>query len=324
MSGYLVELLASITENTLYGMLSEIVVIDDGSTDGTVEAVRRWAIGGDRRGITKVHSLPQNRGRFEARLAGARLVRSHFVLFLDTRIKLPPAFGEQLARFLNEHEAVMGTLKIDPSKSIFNLYWKRSHETLFRKTHIEEQHGVLITYENYFQHSTGTTAIACRTDYFLRVCEPYLSTGLISDDTALLYDLTKLSPIYRDSRFFIYWEPRQKLKDFLWYLFDHRGTTFADYHVFERWGKWSAVYFAGLALLACDAVLVIRSPSLGLGAMGALFALLLFSAALFAQSMGEFLRLSPLHVAVVLSYGLGTIRGIFKVGCKRWKGRGAT
>lgn len=319
MGRYLIELLASIERNSLYEMLSEIIVVNDGSTDDTAEAVRKWSASADKRKITRVQSLPENQGRFVARLTGAQLAKTKFVLFLDTRIRLPEEFGNQLAEYLRQHEAVMGTLKIDTSKSLFNLYWQRSHENLFRKTHVEEQQGVLITFENYHQHVTGTTVIACRRDYFLQACEPFIGVGLISDDTGLLLYLAKLSPIYRNSRFHILWEPRQSVKEFLGYLFNHRGATFADYHIYERWGKWTALFFAALFVLLLNLGLLVLSPGLGLLNLIGQLGLVFLSTALFSNSFAEFIRMAPLHTAVVLSYGFGAIYGIFKVGLKRLK-----
>ena len=321
MSPYLIELLSSIESNGLYAMLAEIIVIDDGSTDDTVKRVESWTASADRRKITRLHSLPENRGRFFARYEGARIAKTKFILFLDTRIQIPEEFGSRLAEFLSLHEAVMGSLKINTEKSVFSLYWERSHAFLFKNTYEKERHGVLVTFENYHQHVSGTTVLGCRRDYFMRACEPFLGAGLIADDTGLLLHLAKLSPIYRNSRLFVSWEPRQSAKEFLKYLFVHRGTTFADYHVYEKWGKWTALFFLAFVILVADIAFLFWLPAVGVINICAQLIFLLCSVALFSRSPREFFRLAPLHAGVVLSYGFGAIFGVFNVGMQRLRRR---
>src|SRR5437762_11377371 len=73
---------------------AEVVVVDDGSTDGTADAARA---SGD--GQLAVHVVSQpNRGRYEARRAGLAHARGEYVLFLDSRVRLAPG----ALRFLRE------------------------------------------------------------------------------------------------------------------------------------------------------------------------------------------------------------------------------
>ncbi len=83
----------------------EIVFVDDGSTDGTADAVAA-ATGGD--GRIRVIRLPSNRGRGGARAAGVEAARGPVIGFVDADITLPP---DWLARCLAElpgHAAVGG------------------------------------------------------------------------------------------------------------------------------------------------------------------------------------------------------------------------
>ncbi len=60
--------------------LTQIVVVDDGSTDDTLAVAQRYALR-DRR-VSVVH-LPQNQGKADAMLAGVQALQTDLVIFLD-------------------------------------------------------------------------------------------------------------------------------------------------------------------------------------------------------------------------------------------------
>jgi glycosyltransferase involved in cell wall biosynthesis len=83
----------------------EVVFVDDGSTDGTAEAVTAAAAGDERFRLIR---FPENRGRGAARAAGVAAARGQAIGFVDADITLPP---DWLARCLAElpgHAAVGG------------------------------------------------------------------------------------------------------------------------------------------------------------------------------------------------------------------------
>ena len=63
----------------------EVIVIDDGSTDGTEELFSEWrlALEAQRSGLLRYVRLPENRGRASARNAGIREARAEIIIFLD-------------------------------------------------------------------------------------------------------------------------------------------------------------------------------------------------------------------------------------------------
>jgi dolichyl-phosphate beta-glucosyltransferase len=64
----------------------EIIVIDDGSTDSTLEKVRRAAAANDR---IVLHRLPRNRGKGFAVRTGMMLAKGEAVLFTDADLSTP-------------------------------------------------------------------------------------------------------------------------------------------------------------------------------------------------------------------------------------------
>jgi len=102
---YLDEALASVRGQA--GGRTEVIVVDDGSTDGTADVVRA------RHGDVRYH-YQENAGVGAARNAGLRLARGEFIAFLDADdYWLPGKLDRQLAVFRDrpETDAVFGHIR---------------------------------------------------------------------------------------------------------------------------------------------------------------------------------------------------------------------
>ena len=116
----------SITEQTFADL--EVVVVDDGSTDASVEEVLRVADGRIRlvRGLT-------NRGQSEALNTGLRMARGRYVAILGADdVALPDRIATQ-ARYLDEHPdtGLVGTsyARCDESGAVFDTFHVPEHPT---------------------------------------------------------------------------------------------------------------------------------------------------------------------------------------------------
>lgn len=317
-SAYVPLLWQSLERAGVLAVANEIVFIDDGSTDGTAAVLRN--ISAAHAGRVTVVTLDSNQGRFFARLRGAEVAASSHVLFLDIRLEPAAGFGAALADALAAHDAAMGTVAIDETKSIFNLFWKRTHDVWFWRNVRDAQRGFHLTPENYSRYAKGTTVFLCERSLFLSVCRPFEHSGLLSDDTRLLYDVAVRTPIWVEKGLEVSWEPRQAWASFLGRLWE-RGPSFAEYHLLDSRGVHFWLFLGWVLAVLAVLIELVVAPPVGLGMAGAGLVLLTASTALFAKSVTEFVRLAPLHVASICAFAFGAMWGLVVVVARRIRGR---
>jgi dolichol-phosphate mannosyltransferase len=92
----------------------EIIVVDDGSTDGTVEAIRR-----KEHEVTKVHLSPVNFGKGAAIRVGLTYVTGDIIVIQDADIELDPQeYHLLLSRIEQGTDVVYGSRFLKPNPNI--------------------------------------------------------------------------------------------------------------------------------------------------------------------------------------------------------------
>jgi glycosyltransferase involved in cell wall biosynthesis len=294
-------------------IIREILFVDDGSTDATPEVLRKFLKSSDGFGATEIRvvTLPQNQGRYRARLAGARAATGSQLLFLDTRLQVGEKFFSNLAQIASQYSCAQGVVDIDTQRSVYALYWDRSHRFLFRKHYRDTQTPLTLTQENFDQYLKGTGVFWVNRDVFIRTCESFGSENLLSDDTYLMKEILKSTPITIHPDLRILWYPRETAFDFLARLIS-RGPGTVEYHVYQHRGwifKW---ILAGILGLIAWLIAVFWFPQWAGGALLAVLAIVPLSAGLFARSFGEWIKIAPLHLAAFLAFGSGILYGLIK------------
>ena len=109
------------------GFEAEVILVDDGSTDGSADVARSSA---DGRVPLRVVAQ-SNRGRFEARRAGLAEARGDHVLFLDARVRL----AADALRFVHERlqsEAVWNGHVVVETDDALGDFWRLLAELAWR------------------------------------------------------------------------------------------------------------------------------------------------------------------------------------------------
>ena len=100
----------------------EIVVVDDGSTDGTADVARRAVPG---RTPPTVIVLPENRGKGAAVRAGVAASTGSCVIYMDADLATDISDLNDFLKLLVDHDVVVGSRAV-PGATVHNTTWLRT------------------------------------------------------------------------------------------------------------------------------------------------------------------------------------------------------
>lgn len=306
MGAHALELWELLHQHGITSLVQEILIVDDGSTDETLVHLNSI------KGNIRIISYPENQGRFKARLTGARNATQPHLLFIDARNRIPHDFSNQLRFIQGRYDNVIGDILIDAKESVYSLYWKLSHDTIFQGHYSRLRRGpITLTVENYDEFLKGTTLLYCRRDLFLNACDSLSRLKVESDDTLLLKEFVRTSPLVIDSRFHCYWSPRQTLKGFLERVWE-RGPSFVEYHIFEHRGRFFYVTMFLMAYFFVMMSFLFISFSFFLSFFFTTVALVAFTSLFFTRNPVSFIKIAPLHTVTVMTFFLSVLKAIAK------------
>lgn len=117
-----VELLEMVTAQTVDGFEFEVIVVDDGSTDGTQDLLR------ERPDLyTTFICLEQNRGKGGAVIEGLKAATGEYILFQDADLEYDPVYYAALLVPVRRFDAdiVIGSRFMAPKYSRVHYFWHK-------------------------------------------------------------------------------------------------------------------------------------------------------------------------------------------------------
>lgn len=255
----------------------EVIVVDDGSEDGSGEVVERLApsFPGD-----LIVVRQENSGRFLARWAGLEKARAELVLLLDSRVIVEPdALSYLLPAVANDPAPAgwNGHVHTDPASPLVGRFWEVP-TFVFWGGYLRNPRPYDLTPATFDSAPKGTGAFLARREVlrsaFLQAW-PEGDAKLISDDTKILRWIADNGGIRLDPGFSATYRPRTTVDGFVRHSFD-RGTLFVDSYAGTSPLRslilllaaiapviaiaaivWLAIIGAGVAALVVAAVLVL-------------------------------------------------------------------
>ncbi len=222
----------------------EIIVVDDGSSDGTVASIKAASIS------TKVRVISQkNAGRFLARKRGLEEAKGDYIFFIDSRVFTKPgSFPYLVKQMENLPGAVIwnGHVEIERQGNPYARFWYAVTFIAWRKYMANPRlshYGI----EVFDYYPKGTTCFFAPRDILMRAYAQfktsYKDLGDANDDSSLIRYMVQEADIYIAPEFAFTYNSRSTLKAFIKHTV-HRGVVFIDGYF-----KKGTRYFYPLVLL---------------------------------------------------------------------------
>jgi glycosyltransferase involved in cell wall biosynthesis len=207
---------------------AEIVVVDDGSRDGSAEAARAFAEG---RVPLRVVRL-DGEGRFAARRAGLEVATGELALLVDARVRLDPDALRFLRERVDAGEVIWnGHVHVEDSSAL-GVFWRLLAELAWRE-YFDHPRRTSFGADDFDRFPKGTTCFLAPRTWLLSAFRDfrtrYRDVRLANDDTPLLRNLAARERIHLSPEFACTYSPRTSLARFLRHAV-HRGTVFVDGH----------------------------------------------------------------------------------------------
>jgi len=289
----------------------EIIVVDDGSTDGTADTARRYPV--------QVIELGVNSGAGVARNVGVRAASGELVAFIDSDCTAQPDWISRLVRHMNESSdylGVTGTYSGDLGGTFIS-------DFAFRVNQFKETTDMMI-------ETCNTSTFMCRRRDFLRVGgiprfftrsgvevrgheDAAFAFLLVAGSDKKVYVADDVKVAHRHRRSWLQYLKQQ------WYFSSRLGMHgvcqthwFSDRSSFDRRGTVFQLLCLGLALASLPVVAFV--PMVGVVTAVAYLAFLLPQRKLIQgyRSYGDRLKATIALMAVSITWGLSGAWGILR------------
>jgi glycosyltransferase involved in cell wall biosynthesis len=248
------------------GWSAELVVVDDGSTDGSGDVALRAA-----KGRLPARVLHQsNAGRLVARRHGVREARAGMVLLLDGRVRVEPdALRFVRSRVDAGDRLWTGHVHVD-SDSPLGAFWSLIAELAWRD-YFDDPRTTSFGIDEFDRFPKGTTCFLGEQSLLVEALNTfrtgYADERHANDDTPVLRYLAAREDINVSPHFACRYSPRESFASFFRHSI-HRGVVFLDGH-----GTPASRFFpAAVAFYPISAGLLVmswRRPRLLPAAVGA-------------------------------------------------------
>jgi glycosyltransferase involved in cell wall biosynthesis len=289
------------------GFESELLFVDDGSSDGSAEAVEALVAG---RIPLRVLRGP-NRGRFDARRTGVEAAAGEFVLLLDGRVRIDPGALAYVHSQLDHGKRVWTADVAIDSEEPFALFWKLLAELAWR-AYFDDRRETSFGAEEFDRFPKGTTCFFAPRDVVVDAIAAFRSRYAnlrdANDDTPVLRWIAEHERINVSPAFSCVYRPRTSVGSFVRHSV-HRGVVFLDGH-----GRVESRFFPAVAAFyPVSAALVAATVRKPLVAPAALVATSLAAATLgFARrrTAAEVASLALVTPLYGVAHGYGMWRGL--------------
>lgn len=211
------------------GFQAELVLVDDGSTDGSAEVVRDALSG-----RLPLHVVSQpNRGRFEARRAGLDAATGELVLLVDGRVRIGSDALSFVGPRVDAGEQVWTShVHVVDDGNPFGVFWRLLAELAW-SDYFDHPSTTSFGADEFDRFPKGTGCLLAPRQLLLSATDAFRSAYTnprnANDDTLLLRWIADRSRIHVSPGYASSYQPRADFWPFARHAY-HRGIVFLDGH----------------------------------------------------------------------------------------------
>lgn len=248
------------------GFAPELIVVDDGSSDGSADIIRRAV---DERVPLRIMTQA-NRGRFEARRAGVESAVGDYVLLLDGRVQIDAEALAQVRAGLDRGARVWTAHVEVDADDLLGSFWKLIAELAW-SDYFDDPRETSFGAEEFDKYPKGTTCFFAPRGLLLDAIASFRSRYAdlrhANDDTPLLRWIAERERIHLSPGFSCVYRPRTTLHSFVRHSI-HRGVVFVDGHG-RRESRFFPFAVAFYPVSAALVLAVVKKPVVAPAALAA-------------------------------------------------------
>lgn len=293
----------------------DVVVVDDGSSDGTPEVLRELAAEHGIRVVTQA-----NAGRLAARSAGLAQAREDWVLLLDSRVIVDRDALGWVRRAIADHpDRVVwcGHVDVETEGNPFAAYWAGLVKIGWRR-YTADPRLVSFGTEEFDAYPKGTGCLLLPRALLAEASQGFESLyddrDLASDDTRLLRYVAGRTRIWLTPDFRFRYHGKQGARGFVRQSY-FRGTTFVDGYLGQP-GPVRRALLAAIGLGGLVAAAGLRRPAVAAAGLGLVTAAAPAVVAQAGGSRDEVRAAALLTPVFVAGFGAGVLRGLGLAGAR--------
>jgi len=295
----------------------EIVVVNDGSTDNTLETIKKKQKESEEKSVKmKIVNLERNQGRVIARETGAKNAKFDNILFIDARCIADKKILKNLKKI--NYQPIVGNPTIDFRRSAFDRFNWLIRKKLYSFCFGENFKSCYITKDNFDAIPKGTTIFFCDKELFFSSQLKDKSEGA-SDDTRLLWNIVQKKKILKHPNIKVTYLSRVSLKKEVKHTFE-RGPKFVDYYLNLRMKYFWLFIFFPIATLIFTVILIFFNLTNFLYWLVFLILIWIFSSIWIAENVKDFFIVFYFLPIIGFSFETGILKGLlFKLANRRLK-----
>jgi hypothetical protein len=297
------------------GLPLDVVVVDDGSTDRTLEVLRELAAEYGIRVITQA-----NAGRLAARSAGLAAAREEWLLLLDSRVIMDGGALPWVRRAIGEHPertVWCGHVDVETDGNPYAAFWAGLVKIGWRR-YTANPRLVSFGAEEFDAYPKGTGCLLLPRALLDEAAQGFESlfenADLASDDTRLLRQVAERTSIWLTPDFRFRYHGKQGAHGFLRQSY-FRGTTFVDGYLGQP-GPVRRLLLAAIGLGVVVGAAAVRRPVVALAGLTAVTAVAPAAVAQAGGSRAEVRSAALLTPVFVGTFGAGVLRGLALAGLR--------